>query len=58
MTLIQHLDADTPAVQYLASKDKHLAKVMAMVGPLSDSFRCYNPTIRKQQIACLTVFGF
>lgn len=34
MTLIQHLDADTPAVQYLASKDKHLAKVMAMVGPL------------------------
>ncbi|WP_125767204.1 DNA-3-methyladenine glycosylase family protein [Lapidilactobacillus wuchangensis] len=34
MATIQHLSATTPAVQYLVQKDKHLAKVMKMVGPL------------------------
>lgn len=28
------LDENDPTVQYLAEKDKHLAKVMRMVGPL------------------------
>lgn len=29
------LDMNTPSVQYLYSKDKRLAKVISMVGPIS-----------------------
>ena len=32
------LDMNTPSVQYLCSKDKRLAKVNSMVGPI-----CYVP---------------
>lgn len=34
MSEIIHLDQDSPAIQYLSAKDKHLAKVFKMVGPL------------------------
>lgn len=29
------LDMDTPSIQYLCKKDKRLAKVIRMVGPIS-----------------------
>ncbi len=35
MTIIKHLDQNTPAVQYLIQKDKRLAKVIQMVGPIN-----------------------
>lgn len=34
MSEIIRLDQDSPAIQYLSAKDKHLAKVIKMVGPL------------------------
>ena len=35
MTILKHLDQNSPAVQYLMKKDKHLAKVIQMVGPIN-----------------------
>ncbi|GAQ02149.1 DNA repair protein [Companilactobacillus farciminis] len=35
MTILKHLDQNSPAVQYLIQKDKHLAKVIQMVGPIN-----------------------
>lgn len=35
MTISKHLDQDSPSVQYLMKKDKHLAKVIQMVGPIN-----------------------
>lgn len=35
MTILKHLDQTSPAVQYLMKKDKHLAKVIQMVGPIN-----------------------
>jgi len=34
MNKIKHLDEDSPAIKYLSAKDKHLAKVIQMLGPL------------------------
>lgn len=34
MTEIKYLDEDSPAIKYLSAKDKHLAKVIQMLGPL------------------------
>lgn len=31
---MQHLDQNSPAIRYLCQRDKHLAKVIRMVGPL------------------------
>ena len=35
MTILKHLDQNSLAVQYLMKKDKHLAKVIQMVGPMN-----------------------
>lgn len=34
MTELQHLDENSPAIKYLSKKDKHLAKVIKMIGPI------------------------
>jgi len=35
MTILKHLNQNSLAVQYLMKKDKHLAKVIQMVGPMN-----------------------
>ena len=35
MTILKHLDQNSPAIQYLMKKDKHLAKVIQMVGSVN-----------------------
>lgn len=34
MIKTQHFDKNSPEIKYLCTKDKHLAKVIQMLGPL------------------------